>query len=71
MHTFLIVFFPRSSHWIHQARRTCGASGVDKAIGTLLYSMASRLKDPKRVAFLSDAIVQGKICTELQLAGNP
>lgn len=53
---------------IIQARRTCGASGVDKAIGTLLYSMASRLKDPKRVAFLSDAIVQGKICTELQLA---
>uniref|UniRef100_A0A8C2WQ35 Glutamine--tRNA ligase n=1 Tax=Cyclopterus lumpus TaxID=8103 RepID=A0A8C2WQ35_CYCLU len=53
---------------IIQARRTCGASGVDKAIGTLLYSMASRLKDPKRLAFLSDGIVQCKICTELQLA---
>ncbi|XP_010779067.1 glutamine--tRNA ligase isoform X2 [Notothenia coriiceps] len=37
-------------------------------MGTLLYSMASRLKDPKRLGFLSDCIVQSKICTELQLA---
>ncbi|KAJ4933822.1 hypothetical protein JOQ06_006631 [Pogonophryne albipinna] len=53
---------------IIQAHRVRGASGVDKAMGTLLYSMASRLKDPKRVGFLSDCIVQSKICTELQLA---
>ncbi|KAK5863773.1 hypothetical protein PBY51_000778 [Eleginops maclovinus] len=53
---------------IVQAQRVRGASGVDKAMGTLLYSMASRIKDPKRVGFLSDCIVQGKICTELQLA---
>ncbi|XP_068453589.1 glutamine--tRNA ligase [Clinocottus analis] len=53
---------------IIQAQRALGASGVDKAIGTLLYSMASRLKDPKRLAFLADTIVQCKICTELQLA---
>ncbi|KAI3357597.1 hypothetical protein L3Q82_016012 [Scortum barcoo] len=51
-----------------QAQRVCGASGVDKAMGTLLYSMASRLKDTKRLAFLSDSIAQCKICTELQLA---
>lgn len=53
---------------IIQAHRVRGASGVDKAMGTLLYSMASRLKDPKHVGFLSDCIVQSKICTELQLA---
>ncbi|KAK1899298.1 Glutamine--tRNA ligase [Dissostichus eleginoides] len=53
---------------IIQAHLVRGASGVDKAMGTLLYSMASRLKDPKRVGFLSDCIVQSKICTELQLA---
>ncbi|XP_031700186.1 glutamine--tRNA ligase [Anarrhichthys ocellatus] len=53
---------------IVQAQRVSGPSGVDKAIGTLLYSMASRLKDPERLVFLSDSIVQCKICTELQLA---
>ncbi|KAM8863049.1 glutamine--tRNA ligase [Spinachia spinachia] len=53
---------------IIQAQRVRGASGVDKAVGTLLYSLASRLKDPKRLAFLSDCIVLCKICTELQLA---
>uniref|UniRef100_A0A8D3DJ73 Glutamine--tRNA ligase n=1 Tax=Scophthalmus maximus TaxID=52904 RepID=A0A8D3DJ73_SCOMX len=49
-------------------QRVNGASGVDKAMGTLLYSMASRLKDTKRLVFLSDSIAQRKICTELQLA---
>lgn len=39
-------------------------------MGTLLYSMVSRLKDNKRLAFLSDSIAQRKICTELQLAGK-
>ncbi|XP_034732377.1 glutamine--tRNA ligase [Etheostoma cragini] len=53
---------------IVQAQRVRGASGVDKAMGTLLYSMASRLKDTNRLAFLSDCIVQGKLTTELQLA---
>ncbi|MEQ2189532.1 putative glutamine--tRNA ligase, partial [Goodea atripinnis] len=51
-----------------QAQGINGTSGVDKAMGTLLYSMASRLKDNKRLAFLSDCIAQRKICTELQLA---
>uniref|UniRef100_A0A7N8XW69 Probable glutamine--tRNA ligase n=1 Tax=Mastacembelus armatus TaxID=205130 RepID=A0A7N8XW69_9TELE len=42
---------------------------VDRdTMGTLLYSMASRLKDTKRLAFLSHSIAQCKICTELQLA---
>uniref|UniRef100_A0A3Q3ETX9 Glutamine--tRNA ligase n=1 Tax=Labrus bergylta TaxID=56723 RepID=A0A3Q3ETX9_9LABR len=53
---------------IVQAQNVCGASGVDKAMGTLLYSMTSRLKDTKRLAFLSGSIAQSKICTELQLA---
>uniref|UniRef100_A0A4W6ES60 Glutamine--tRNA ligase n=1 Tax=Lates calcarifer TaxID=8187 RepID=A0A4W6ES60_LATCA len=53
---------------VTQAQRVHGASGVDKAMGTLLYNMASRLKDAKRLAFLADSIVQRKICTELQLA---
>uniref|UniRef100_A0A667Y9U7 Glutamine--tRNA ligase n=1 Tax=Myripristis murdjan TaxID=586833 RepID=A0A667Y9U7_9TELE len=53
---------------IVQAQRVHGPSGVDKAMGTLLYSMASRLRDTKRLAFLSDHIAQRKICTELQLA---
>lgn len=53
---------------ISQAQRVHGVSGVDKSTGTLLYSMVSRLKDPKRLAFLSDSIAQRKICSELQLA---
>uniref|UniRef100_A0A667Y0G0 glutamine--tRNA ligase n=1 Tax=Myripristis murdjan TaxID=586833 RepID=A0A667Y0G0_9TELE len=57
-----------SSSLFEQAQRVHGPSGVDKAMGTLLYSMASRLRDTKRLAFLSDHIAQRKICTELQLA---
>ncbi|XP_035014534.1 glutamine--tRNA ligase [Hippoglossus stenolepis] len=53
---------------ITQAHSVHGASGVDKAMGTLLYSMASRLKDTNRLVFLSVSIAQRKICTELQLA---
>uniref|UniRef100_A0AAQ5YEA2 Glutamine--tRNA ligase n=1 Tax=Amphiprion ocellaris TaxID=80972 RepID=A0AAQ5YEA2_AMPOC len=53
---------------ITQAQSIHGASGVDKAMGTLLYSMASRLKDTKRLTFLSESIALRKICTELQLA---
>ncbi|XP_067448699.1 glutamine--tRNA ligase [Thunnus thynnus] len=53
---------------ITQVHRVNGPSGVDKAMGTLLYNMASRLKDTKRLAFLADSIAQRKICTELQLA---
>lgn len=53
-----------------QAQRVHGASGVDKAVGTLLYSMASRLKDTKRVVFLAECIARRKLSTELQLAGD-
>ncbi|KAE8293623.1 Glutamine--tRNA ligase [Larimichthys crocea] len=52
---------------INQAQRACGSSGVDKAMGTLLYNLASRLKDTKRLTFLCDCIAQCKICSELQL----
>uniref|UniRef100_A0A3Q1G3W9 Glutamine--tRNA ligase n=1 Tax=Acanthochromis polyacanthus TaxID=80966 RepID=A0A3Q1G3W9_9TELE len=53
---------------ITQAQSIHGPFGVDKAMGTLLYSMASRLKDTKRLTFLSESIALRKICTELQLA---
>lgn len=53
---------------IAQAQRVHGAAGVDKAMGTLLYTMASRLKDTNRLALLADYIAQRKITTELQLA---
>ncbi|XP_038867046.1 glutamine--tRNA ligase [Salvelinus namaycush] len=53
---------------IAQAQRVLGVAGVDKATGTLLYTMASRLRDAKRLGFLTDHIAQRKICTELQLA---
>uniref|UniRef100_A0A665SZ10 Glutamine--tRNA ligase n=1 Tax=Echeneis naucrates TaxID=173247 RepID=A0A665SZ10_ECHNA len=53
---------------VTRAQHIHGPSGVDKAMGTLLYSMASRLKDTKRLAFLSESIALRKICTELQLA---
>ncbi|XP_061837793.1 glutamine--tRNA ligase [Nerophis lumbriciformis] len=53
---------------ITQATSVSGATGVDKAVGTLLYSLASRLKDPKRLGFLAEIIAQRKICTEQQLA---
>ncbi|XP_057686688.1 glutamine--tRNA ligase [Corythoichthys intestinalis] len=53
---------------IVQARSVNGATEVDKATGTLLYSMASRLKDSKRLVFLVENIAQRKITTEQQLA---
>uniref|UniRef100_A0A3B4AG01 Glutamine--tRNA ligase n=1 Tax=Periophthalmus magnuspinnatus TaxID=409849 RepID=A0A3B4AG01_9GOBI len=53
---------------IGQAQQIHGGSGVDKAMGTLLYSMASRLKDSKRLSFLTNMIAHRKISTELQLA---
>lgn len=53
-----------------QAQRVSGSAGVAKATGTLLYTMVSRLKDSKRLAFLSDSIAQSKICTEQQLSGK-
>ncbi|XP_051913485.1 glutamine--tRNA ligase [Hippocampus zosterae] len=53
---------------IVQARSVSGATDVDKAAGTLLYSLASRLKDTKRLAFLAENIALRKITTEQQLA---
>ncbi|XP_077404313.1 glutamine--tRNA ligase [Vanacampus margaritifer] len=53
---------------IVQARSISGATEVDKATGTLLYSLASRLKDTKRLAFLVENIALRKITTEQQLA---
>uniref|UniRef100_H3DKM7 glutamine--tRNA ligase n=1 Tax=Tetraodon nigroviridis TaxID=99883 RepID=H3DKM7_TETNG len=52
---------------IVQAERVSGASELPKATGTLLYTMASRLKDSRRLAFLTDSIALGKLCTEQQL----
>lgn len=39
-------------------------------MGTLLYTMTSRLKDPKRLGFLTDSIARSKIITEQQLTGT-
>ncbi|XP_061474819.1 glutamine--tRNA ligase [Rhineura floridana] len=42
-------------------------SAADKTIGTLLYNVASRLKDPKHLGFLVQYIATKKIVTDLQL----
>lgn len=53
-----------------QAQRVCGASGMPKAKGTLLYTMVSRLKDSKRLQFLTDCVVGDIVCSEQQLSGK-
>ncbi|KAG9336064.1 hypothetical protein JZ751_003330 [Albula glossodonta] len=53
---------------INLAKGVLGAASVDKATGTLLYSMASRLKDLRRLPFLTEQIALHKITTELQLS---
>uniref|UniRef100_A0A8C8UNC0 Glutamine--tRNA ligase n=1 Tax=Peromyscus maniculatus bairdii TaxID=230844 RepID=A0A8C8UNC0_PERMB len=50
-----------------QAQRTLG-SAIDKATGTLLYGLASRLRDTRRLSFLVSYIANKKIHTELQLS---
>ncbi|KAG7472238.1 hypothetical protein MATL_G00106670 [Megalops atlanticus] len=49
------------------AQGALGDTCVDKATGCLLYSMASRLKDPRRLAFLAEQIARRRITTELQV----
>ncbi|XP_044157126.1 LOW QUALITY PROTEIN: glutamine--tRNA ligase [Bufo gargarizans] len=49
-----------------QAQAVLGPS-IDKVIGTLIYNLSSRLKDPKRLGFLVGYIVGKKISTDLQL----
>uniref|UniRef100_A0A8D0GWU1 glutamine--tRNA ligase n=1 Tax=Sphenodon punctatus TaxID=8508 RepID=A0A8D0GWU1_SPHPU len=43
-------------------------SAVDKTTGTLLYNVASRLKDPKRLCFLVGYVTSKKLVTDLQLS---
>ncbi|KAF6313371.1 hypothetical protein mRhiFer1_013909 [Rhinolophus ferrumequinum] len=50
-----------------QAQQTLGST-VDKATGTLLYGLASRLRDPRRLSFLVSYIANKKIHTEPQLS---
>ncbi|XP_048953937.1 glutamine--tRNA ligase isoform X4 [Canis lupus baileyi] len=50
-----------------QAQQTLGST-IDKATGTLLYGLASRLRDPRRLSFLVSYIANKKIHTELQLS---
>lgn len=52
-----------------QAQQTLGSS-IDKATGTLLYGLASRLRDPRRLSFLVSYIASRKIHTETQLSGE-
>nr|XP_060622474.1 glutamine--tRNA ligase [Anolis sagrei ordinatus] len=49
-----------------QAQSLLG-SAVDKTVGILLYSVASRLKDPKHLGFLVEYIATKKIVTDLQI----
>ncbi|XP_041130173.1 glutamine--tRNA ligase-like [Polyodon spathula] len=51
---------------VTQAQGVLGA-GVDKGTGTLLYNLASKLKDQKRLGFLTGYIAHKKISTDLQL----
>lgn len=52
-----------------QAQQTLG-SAIDKATGTLLYGVASRLRDPRRLPFLVSYVANKKIHTEAQLSGE-
>ncbi|XP_075430580.1 LOW QUALITY PROTEIN: glutamine--tRNA ligase [Ascaphus truei] len=49
-----------------QAQAILGPT-LDKVTGTLLYNVASRIKDTKRLGFLVDYIANKKISTDLQL----
>ncbi|XP_058856000.1 glutamine--tRNA ligase-like [Acipenser ruthenus] len=49
-----------------QAQGVMGAE-VDKGTGTLLYNLASKLKEQKRLGFLAGYIAHKKISTDLQL----
>ncbi|XP_069822884.1 glutamine--tRNA ligase [Dendropsophus ebraccatus] len=49
-----------------QAQAVLGPS-IDKVIGTLIYSVSTRLKDTKRLGFLVEYIINKKISTDLQL----
>uniref|UniRef100_A0A3B1IRP8 glutamine--tRNA ligase n=1 Tax=Astyanax mexicanus TaxID=7994 RepID=A0A3B1IRP8_ASTMX len=51
-----------------QAQKLLGSTNIDKGTGTLLYSMASRLRDTRRLAFLTEHIAKRKITTDLQLS---
>ncbi|KAJ8257376.1 hypothetical protein GJAV_G00184940 [Gymnothorax javanicus] len=53
---------------INQAKVVLGDRSVDKAIGTLLYSMTSRMKSPQHLLFLTEQIALCKITTDLQLS---
>uniref|UniRef100_A0A8C9B0I9 Glutamine--tRNA ligase n=1 Tax=Prolemur simus TaxID=1328070 RepID=A0A8C9B0I9_PROSS len=50
-----------------QAQQTLGST-IDKGTGTLLYGLASRLRDTRRLSFLVSYIASKKIHTESQLS---
>ncbi|KAM5311882.1 LOW QUALITY PROTEIN: glutamine--tRNA ligase-like [Glossophaga mutica] len=50
-----------------QAQQTLGST-IDKATGTLLYGLASQLRDPRRLSFIVSYITSKKIHTESQLS---
>ncbi|KAK2899068.1 hypothetical protein Q8A67_010486 [Cirrhinus molitorella] len=53
---------------IEQAQGMLGSASIDKTVGTLLYSMVTRLKDSNRLSFLTEYIITRKITTDLQLS---
>uniref|UniRef100_A0A8C4TN82 Glutamine--tRNA ligase n=1 Tax=Erpetoichthys calabaricus TaxID=27687 RepID=A0A8C4TN82_ERPCA len=50
-----------------QVQGIVGGSNINKATGTLLYNLASRLKDTKRLGFLVAYIAKKQINTDLKL----
>ena len=54
-----------------QVQAQLNSEPVSKAIGNLLYHMATRFKgSPERASILLEYICAGKLCTEQQLSGE-
>ncbi|XP_007888596.2 glutamine--tRNA ligase [Callorhinchus milii] len=54
---------------IEQAQRILGPN-IDKVTGTLLYNVATRLKDQRRLGFLVGYVANKKMITDLQLSAS-
>ena len=53
-----------------QASKLNGGTDISKTTGTLLYHIATKLKNKKRLNFLLNYVVSGKIASEPQLSGK-
>ena len=58
-------------HILLQARELRVGGHVDKAVGTLLYHIATRFRgSQERAAMLAEYVCEGKVNTEVQLTGE-